>query len=355
MQEAKTILLIEDNLDIRENTEEILIWAGYKVITAENGKQGLDLAFQHRPDLIICDIMMPVLDGYGVLHMLQRNKDLDNTPFIFLTAKTERIDFRKGMEMGADDYITKPFNSMDLLNAIEIRLKKSAIRHKTFTPDPAGVKQLMEEAGVRGSLKTLPENRDVDVYPKKSIVYREGNHPLRLYYIQKGKVRTYRRNDDGKELVVDLYNAGDFLGVVAMLEGSVYKDTAEAMEDSEIAIIPKDDFEELLNNNFPVAAQFIKMLAKNVLAKEQQLLGLAYNSLRKKVAEALMTLYRKYNPNNDPGFTIDISRENLATIAGTATESLIRTLGDFRDEKLVEMKDGTIVILNEARLANMLY
>ncbi|MCK7557157.1 Crp/Fnr family transcriptional regulator [Chitinophaga sedimenti] len=173
--------------------------------------------------------------------------------------------------------------------------------------------------------------------------------------MQKGKVRTYRRNDDGKELSVELYTAGDFLGYIPMLEGSVYRDTAETLEDSDIVVIPKDDFDELLNNNYAIASQLIKMLARNVMAKEQQLLGLAYNSLRKKVADALMTIYRKYNPQGNPGFAIDISRENLATIAGTATESLIRTLGDFRDEKLVELKDGTIIILNENRLSNMLY
>ena len=90
----KSILLIEDNPDILDNTAEILSLAGYKVYTAENGKVGVELAIQHVPDLVICDIMMPVLDGFGVLHMLQRNEALQDIPFIFLTAKTERTDFR---------------------------------------------------------------------------------------------------------------------------------------------------------------------------------------------------------------------------------------------------------------------
>ena len=104
-----TILLIEDNHEIRENTAEILELANYNVITAENGKDGVEKAIASKPDVIICDIMMPVLDGYGVLHMLNKNEDLKDVPFIFLTAKAERSDFRKGMEMGADDYVTKPF------------------------------------------------------------------------------------------------------------------------------------------------------------------------------------------------------------------------------------------------------
>jgi len=117
-----TVLLIEDNVEIRENTAEILGLANYRVVTAENGKDGIEKASTEKPDVIVCDIMMPVLDGYGVLHMLNKSEALREIPFIFLTAKSERLDFRKGMEMGADDYITKPFTELELLNAIEQRI-----------------------------------------------------------------------------------------------------------------------------------------------------------------------------------------------------------------------------------------
>src|ERR1041384_4219169 len=102
----KTILLIEDNEDIRENMSEIMELAGYNILTAPNGKEGVTKAIEQKPDLIICDIMMPVLDGYGVIHMLNKSPETASIPFIFLTAKSERMDFRKGMEMGADDYIS---------------------------------------------------------------------------------------------------------------------------------------------------------------------------------------------------------------------------------------------------------
>jgi len=94
------------------------------VFTAEDGKSGVALALEKLPDLIVCDIMMPELDGYGVLHLLNKHIKTYGIPFIFLTAKSEKTDLRKGMEMGADDYITKPFEGIELLNAIEIRLKK---------------------------------------------------------------------------------------------------------------------------------------------------------------------------------------------------------------------------------------
>ena len=104
----KKILIIEDNEDIRESSMEILELAGYVVLQAENGKIGVELAQKHLPDMILCDIMMPELDGYGVLYLLSKNQNTGNIPFIFLTAKAERSDMRKGMEMGADDYLTKP-------------------------------------------------------------------------------------------------------------------------------------------------------------------------------------------------------------------------------------------------------
>ncbi len=349
----KKILLIEDNEEIRENTAEILELANYKVVTAPNGKIGIETALTEQPDLIVCDIMMPVLDGYGVLHALHKNDSIKNIPFIFLTAKTERSDLRKGMELGADDYITKPFSGTELLNAIEGRLKKADLIKEEFSTGIEGINKLLAAAGSKDVLESLTKDRDVNKYRKKQTVYNEGNRAARLFYIVKGKVKTFKSNDDGKELVVGLYNEGDFLGYVALLEGSSYKETAEAMEDSELAIIPKADFDELMNSNPQVAQKFIQLLAKNVAEKEEHLLGLAYNSLRKKVADALMSLQRKYK-TGDGNFSINISRENLASIAGTATESLIRTLGDFRTEKLIDIKDGNIVILNEKKLENLL-
>jgi len=216
------------------------------VFKAENGKIGVEIALKEKPDLIICDIMMPVLDGFGVLHLINENPQIQHTPFIFLSAKTEKADIRKGMSLG------------------------------------------------------------------------------------------------------------DFLGYIELMEGSSYKEAAIAMEDAELAIIPREDFNELMNNSREISQKFIKLLARNVSEKEEQLLGMAYNSLRKKVADALLALQKKYASSAVNTNSFDISRENLATIAGTATESLIRTLSDFRSEKLIDLNGGNIVILKEKKLANML-
>ena len=348
------LLLIEDNIEIRENTAEILELAGYKVHTAENGKIGVEMALQNKPDLIICDIMMPVLDGYGVLHLINKNESLQHVPFIFLSAKAERSDLRKGMEMGADDYITKPFAELELLTAVERRLKKTELMRKEYETTAEGMKQMLNEFTGKDALNHLADDRSTNSYKKKQLIYSEGNHPARLYYILKGKIKTYKVNEDGKELTIGLYNEGDFLGYTALLEEAVYKESAEAIDDCEIAIIPKEDFEYLLNNNKEVTRKFIQLLAKNVTDREQQLLGLAYNSLRKRVADALITLQNKFHKHSEEKFSMHISREDLANIAGTATESLIRTLSDFKNEKLIEIKEGNIIIMNEKKLLLML-
>lgn len=349
----KNILLIEDNEDIRENMAEILEMSNYKVYTASDGKEGVSLAVQNKPDLIVCDIMMPVLDGYGVIHMLQKNPDTQNIPFIFLTAKAERAEIRKGMDLGADDYITKPFSGTELLNAVETRLRKVELMKIELASGMQGLGQLIETVGGPDALKTFAQDRSTNLFKKKQVIYSEGNKPYRMYYVESGKVKTYKTNEDGKEFVIGLYSTGDFFGYMPFLENSNYKDTAEALEETELAIIPKEDFEQLLHNNKDVMQQFIKLLANNVSEMEQQLLNLAYNSLRKKVADALITIHKKYG-DGVPNFKIDMSRENLANIAGTAKESVIRTLSDFKDERLIDISKGDIIILDEKKLSNMM-
>ena len=345
------VLLIEDNDEIRENTAEILELANYKVDTAANGKVGVEKALECLPDLIICDIMMPVLDGYGVLHLLHKNKTLKNVPFIFLTAKSERGDFRKGMEMGADDYITKPFSDIELLTAIESRLKKAALLQQNFLTSTSQL--LAEEVGNIKALHEMVETSAVNFYKKKRLIYAEGNHPVKLYYIQKGKIKTFKTNDDGKGLTVGLYGEGDYVGFTSILEGTIYKETAEAIEDTTLVVIDRDEFEKLLHKNKEVAHQFIQLLAQSVTDREKKLVGIAYNSLRKRVAEALVLLQKKYTRDNEDKFSINISREDLAHIAGTATESVIRTLSDFKSEKLIDIKEGAIIILDEKKLAEL--
>lgn len=119
------ILLIEDQPQMRENVALILELNGFEVTTAEDGRQGVIKARKVRPDLILCDVMMPELDGYGVLHLLRKEESMRAVPFIFLTAKGEKQEQRTGMNLGADDYLTKPCSEADLLSAIQVRLRRT--------------------------------------------------------------------------------------------------------------------------------------------------------------------------------------------------------------------------------------
>src|SRR5688500_10381853 len=208
----KKILLIEDNPEVRENTSEILELAGYNVVVAPIGKVGVELAQKENPDLIICDIMMPELDGYGVLHILNKKKETAGIPFIFLTAKTEKTDIRKGMNLGADDYLTKPFDDTDLLNAIETRLRKSAMQQKQYDTSAEGLDNFIKDAQHVLNIKDLGKDRKIKSLKKKTEVFSEGDLPLHVYFVKTGSVKTFKSNPDGKELIMHLYHANDFFG-----------------------------------------------------------------------------------------------------------------------------------------------
>lgn len=351
---GKSILVIDDNTDIRENTAEILDLAGYTTFTAENGKKGVEIALREKPAVIICDIMMPELDGYGVLHLLRKNPDTENIPFIFLTAKTERSDFRKGMEMGADDYITKPFEDIELLNAVEIRLKKSAILDNKYAPSAGGLTQFLKDVKSTGLVTKLSEQYEIQGYDKKQMLYSEGKRPRFLFYLVKGKVKGFKTNEDGKEYITNLYSQGDFIGYTALIEDKNYDDSASILEDAELMQIPKEDFLQMVYSDISIASKFIHIMSANVKEKEDRLLDLAYSSLRKRVARALVDIVSKFNLSADAA-PIEISREDIAQYVGTATESLIRTLSDFKAEKHIDIKSGKIIVRDVDRLKNLLY
>ncbi|MFN3588268.1 MAG: response regulator [Spirosomataceae bacterium] len=350
----KKILLIEDNVEIRENTSEILMLDGYEVTVAENGKEGVTKAIAEKPDLIICDIMMPVLDGYGVLHLLTKNPETADIPFIFLTAKAERTDFRKGMDMGADDYITKPFDDVELLNAVESRLRKVEVLNQKYQKTLEGLDNMVRDAGGDEELRLLNERREIRTFKKKAEIYREGAFPFYLFFVMKGKVKTYKTNDDGKELITQLYQAGDYFGHVHLLQETAYQDTAAALEETEICLIPKDDFFSLLFQNRQVAKKFIQLLSAEIDTTENQLLHLAYNSVRKRMAESLLRYFSHTElTEKDLRDGIRVGREDLANLAGTSLETAIRTLSDFKDEKLIDITSGRIKILSEEGLRRL--
>lgn len=346
------IVLIEDNNEMRENIKEILELANYKVFTAENGKRGVELIKKEVPDLILCDIMMPELDGYGVLYMVSKNINTSSIPFIFLTAKTENEDFRKGMNLGADDYITKPFDDVELLDCIEKRLHRIKQFSEEIDNTSDGLHTFLANAKGLSELQKLSQEKRTKKFNKKDTIYFEGDSPNFLHFLNSGKVKTFKMNKDGKEFVTNLYKSGDFLGYKSLINEETYEESATALEPTDISLIPKKDFLHLLYSSKEVSHKFIKMLAGSVDIKQQELLNLAYDTVRKRVADSLLKLEAKYKGDSNDQFSMAISRDDLASIVGTATESVIRTLSEFKHDGYIAIKGSNITILDPEKLKN---
>ncbi len=344
----KHILIIEDNNDVRENLSEILELSGYQTSTAANGKAGISLARNCSPDLIICDVMMPELDGYGVLKIIANDDLLKHTPFMFLTAKSEKSDFRKGMGLGADDYITKPFDDVELLQAIETRLKKNEnIQDQSYT-SASGVKQLYSESKANDEFNKLLEEREVRRYNRKDLIYTTHQYAKWIYYVVSGQVKCFQTNDFGKELITHLYGPGEFFGYLPLIMDTQYQDSTMATVDSDILLIPEEDFKLLVFNNHDFSAKFIKIMAGETYRSNELLLDLAYSSVRKKVANSLLLISEKTKSDS-----LKVMRDDLAHMAGTAKETVIRTLSDFKSEGIINIKEGSIVLVKKESLKDM--
>ena len=339
----KTILLIEDDKALRENTEELLELSGYSLLTAPNGKIGIELAKKSLPDIIICDIMMPEVDGYGVLENLSADDITKQIPFIFLSAKTEHKEIRRGMDLGADDYLTKPFEEEDLISAIESRLAKAELLKRMLnkTSNDHGVSE--DEMRTLHELKNFfDDNGEVVAFEQGETIYQEGLRSNKIYLILKGLVKCHCMDTDGKELITSLYRADDFLGFTSFLNNIPYQESATALEPVELAGISKESLKEILGKNKNISLELMELLTENISIIKAQLLQMAYSSVRKKTAQTLLQFAEIMNTK--PEEPIKISRNDLASVAGIATESLIRTLSGFKKEGLIAIEGRNIHI-----------
>lgn len=348
-----TILIIDNNRDLREHTEEILQLANYTVISAENGKLGVELIRSKKPDLVLCDINMPEIDGYCVLRALNNMPERAGTPFVFMMENTDNKAIRKGMDLGADDFLTKPFSADNLLRVISTRLNKrdlmkNLIEHKNYA-----VNSIMSEENIQKEIKTISNNQSIKKVRKKAILFTEGDTANYLYLIMSGKVKTFKSNDFGKELIIDIHKEGDFLGHFALLEDGTHKVSGMAIENSEIMIIPKQDFCNALYSNSDITMKFVKMMSKQFADVEEKLLKLAYDSARKRVAEAIVFVSKKYKTEANKELTFCLQRENISALSGISPESVSRNLSSFKEEGLIETYNGNIKIKDLRKLESL--
>ncbi len=347
----KTVLVIEDDLALRENTAEILELSKYKVITASNGIKGVALAEKYEPDLIICDIMMPELDGYGVFNILSKKKASKNIPFVFLSVKSENQDIRKGMNLGADDYITKPFTDEDLISVVESRIERSYKTQITETKSTNYIQEVIEdEIKSLNDLKNFFEDNGILFeFIKDEIIYREGDHTNYIYLIKKGAVKCYQIDEQGKELVTALFKEDDLFGYTSFTHNAPHKETAVAIQATKLYGISIIEFMNILDNNHKVVLELIELLADNLSTLKEQLLEMAYSSVNKKTATTILKFAEKIN--HKPGDPIKISRSDLASVAGIASETFVRALTILKNEGIVEAdgKNFKVVDLEKLR------
>ncbi|WP_117179064.1 response regulator [Mariniflexile rhizosphaerae] len=344
------VLLIEDDVSLRGNTAEILELSGYEVIMASNGKVGVEKAIQQHPDIIVCDIMMPELDGYGVLELLSKNESTKFIPFIFLSAKTDRKDVRLGMNLGADDYITKPFNEEDLITAIESRLAKGAILKEN--------KDILEKVENNDEIRTLndlknffDDNGEAFQFQAGEAIYKEGQNSNHIFLVIKGVVKCHKLDEQGKELTTALYKEDDLFGYTSFIQNIPYQEAATAIKNTELVGISKDQLKNILDNNHKVTLELIQLLTNDLIDVKDQLLQMAYSSVNRKTATAILKFAEKMN--RKPEDPIKISRSDLASVAGIATETFIRAMTNFKKEGLIEIEGRNIKILDIKKLQDI--
>jgi len=345
------ILIVEDNLDVRENLSELLTLSGYDTIVATNGKEGVEAAQNQQPDLILCDIMMPEMDGYTVLRILSKNDQTSSIPFLFLTAKTELTDMRRGMTLGADDYITKPFDDVELLDTIEFRLK----RHKVG-PGVASSTSIVHLPTGEQVLLSLPATL-TDGEPrfirKKDLLYAEGQTCRFVFIIKSGKAIATKIDNYAKEVVTNLYQHPMIAGVASAFSGSKYQETVKAFEDLEVIPVKKEDFISFVLHQPSASYFFLQESARRQVQSDEKLLLQAFGSVRMKLAATLVDLHTFYQENGSA--VIPVAREDLASMAGTAKETIIRCLSEFKDEGLVTIQGSDIIIPSVQKLADLRY
>lgn len=363
----KTILLVGFNDESRIHITEVLQMASYTIVHARTGREAVGVAVREHPDLVMCSMESESFDAYGLLRMLNSNRATSGIPCILCGDFTGKSEIRRAMESGADDVLERNCSDAEMLGAVSSRLLRFSNRNQAeerYSDAILGEKvngAAEPDLSLSGTMSNTSDGIDVSLlhkhgrmkrFKKNETIYTEESTPHAVYYLVRGKIKTYRTHELGKEYITGLYAEGQFFGHIAALEEKVHTDAAQALDESDIIVVPNSEFLTVLLHSAVMSQRFLRMLADELDSKDDSLVKLAYNSVRKRVADALLALERQYHVTPDP-FHIAISRENLANLAGTATETTIRTLHDFKEEKLIDIKGSTIRILNLEKLKSM--
>ncbi|EPR73790.1 Two-component response regulator [Winogradskyella psychrotolerans RS-3] len=349
----KTILLIKYDKALLESTSELLELEGYNVITATNGEYGVEKAKEIIPDVILCDLMMPEIDGYDVLEMLSNHHTANYIPFVFLSNSSSLKEVHKRMDFDTDDYVTKPFTNENLITTIEKRLEKSTLLTRVLEKENGSNKTAAEsEINNLNDLKNFFDNNgELTNYKEGQAIYSNGDHSNNVYLIIKGVVKCFRVDEKGKLFTTALYKPDEFLGFASFKKNTIYHECASALNDVQLAGISKKELNKILNEDNNISMELMEMLNQDLEIIKEQLLRMAYGSVRRKTAQSL--LYFAEALNKKPKENMQILRTDIANVAGIATETLIRTLSVFKEAGYIEVDKQYIRIIDQDKLQLM--
>ncbi|TDQ76385.1 response regulator [Sphingobacterium yanglingense] len=343
----KNILIIENDPDLLGKYSDILRNSGYEVTAALNSKLGINLAISKLPSLILCNTVLSDIDGFGVLSVLSRNPSTTKIPFVFLNALSTPDIVKKGIACGADDFVTKPFQGGQLVRSVEARINKN----KNQTSLPISEVDNIHPHNGKGleKLIDLISQCKIRHIKKKQMLYYESDHSQWLYLLIEGCIKTLKLTDDGRQMITGLYKPKSFIGLDTLLLDDPWLESAEATQNSSLYFISKSAIIDLLNEHVELNQHFIKILSANLHEKEDQLIELAYESVRKRLAQVLVRL----NKDAVPIDQLDICRDELAGLAGIAIETVSRILTDFKERGLIERNGSQIQIIDLYGLIKM--
>lgn len=201
-------------------------------------------------------------------------------------------------------------------------------------------------------LELLTSHQSAMIYKKGEIIFREGSYPSGIYFIQDGKVKKYKVDGQGREHIIYVANSGELLGYHAVLSSENFFDSAAVLEESTIAFIPREDFLAAINNSHVLNRRLLKTLSHEFAVLANNLTMFAQRSVRERLALQLIVIREKYKVNFEPGIPVEInmSREDLANLVGTARENVVRMLSEFKAEGTIETKGRKIIVLDVKRL-----
>lgn len=198
-------------------------------------------------------------------------------------------------------------------------------------------------------IEQISQNKCGNIYKRDQIIFYEGHTATGLYCINKGKVKIYKMNHEGKQQIIRLAKEGDIIGYSSMITGEVYSSSAEALEDALVCFIPKSIFLTIVQSNSDLFMKLIQLLSRDMKETENRFVTMAQNTVRERLAETLLML-KEFCGHDDHGLDIALSRQDIANIVGTSTETTIRLLADFKDEKLIDFIGKKIKILDQRAL-----